>query len=392
MDTTSDPLNADKPDTGLAAADAGFMARALELARATVGQASPNPQVGCVLVRDGVVLGEGAHLYDRFDHAEIAALKQAGDARGATAYVTLEPCSHHGRTGPCADALVAAGIARCVVATADPNPQVSGRGLARLREAGIAVELGIYADEARKLNDAFAFSITHGRPFVTLKAGLSVDGQLAPPPAQRAEIAPVFLTAPEARAEVQVLRLASDAALTGIGTVLADDPLLTDRTGSPRRRRLMRVVLDAHLRTPLASRLVQSCDGDAWVIGAVGAPPERVQALSEAGVRVTLVRAAGGRLDLAEVLRQLHSERLLSVLLEAGAEVNGAFLREGLVDRAVLYYSERELGAGAVPFARDAPTSFELAGRMLRVSQRMVGGDVCVSGLVHDPWAGIGGA
>ncbi len=383
MDTLHDP---GQLPTGTTAANLGFMARALDLARATAGQASPNPQVGCVLVRDGVVLGEGAHIYERFDHAEIVALKQAGEARGATAYVTLEPCSHHGRTGPCADALAAAGIARCVVATADPNPQVSGRGLAKLREAGVAVEVGVLEAEARALNDAFAFSITRGRPFVTLKAGLSVDGQLAPPPAQRRETAPFFLTGPEARAEVQRLRLASDAILTGIGTVLADDPLLTDRTGSPRRRRLMRVVLDTRLRTPRSARLLAGAEADVWIFGAEGASPGRVRELTAAGARVTLVRGTGGRLDLMEVLGHLHGERLLSVLLEAGAEVNGAFLRAGLVDRAVLYYAEAELGAGAVPFARDAPTSFELAGRMLRVSQRPVGGDVCVTGLLHDPW------
>lgn len=204
------------------------MQRALTLARETVALASPNPQVGCVLVKDGEIIAEGAHLYANRDHAEIAALKQARergiDITGATAYVTLEPCSHHGRTGPCADALVASHISRCVIATQDPNPQVSGQGIAKLRAAGIEVILGLLQQPARDLNDAFAHFIQHHRPFVTLKAALSVDGYLAPSPQTRAPNQPHWLTGPAARAEVQRLRHSSDAILTGIGTVLADDP------------------------------------------------------------------------------------------------------------------------------------------------------------------------
>jgi diaminohydroxyphosphoribosylaminopyrimidine deaminase/5-amino-6-(5-phosphoribosylamino)uracil reductase len=187
------------------------------------------------------VIGEGAHIYDNLDHAEIVALKQAAarglSTIGATAYITLEPCSHHGRTGPCADALIAAGIVRCVVATQDPNPRVSGQGIARLRAAGIAVTVGVLEQQARDLNDAFAHFIQHRTPFVTLKAALSVDGKLAPPPASRYPNQPRWLTGAAARYEVQLLRHASDAVLTGIGTVLADDPQLTDRSGmqSPAR-------------------------------------------------------------------------------------------------------------------------------------------------------------
>src|SRR5882757_9766877 len=248
--------------------DEVFMQRALKLATETIGLASPNPQVGCVLTQPthggGMpkIIGEGAHLYDNRDHAEIVALKQAAShgfsTKGATAYVTLEPCSHHGRTAPCANALIAAGITRCVVATQDPNPLVSGQGIQKLHAANIAVTLGVLEQPARDLNDAFAHFIQHRTPFVTLKAALSVDGKLAPPPATRYPNRPFWLTGPAARHEVQLLRHASDAVLTGLGTVLADDPQLTDRTALPRRRPLLRVILDTNLRIPLTSQLVRS--------------------------------------------------------------------------------------------------------------------------------------
>ena len=228
-------------------ADERGLRRALELASDASAFASPNPTVGCVLARpeSSTVLGEGAHFYDNFDHAEIVALKQARaaghDLHGATACVTLEPCVHHGRTGPCSDALIAAGITRCVVATFDPNPVVRGNGLARLSAAGVEVLVlpadSELAQQARRLNDAFAFAIQHQRPFVTLKAAVSVDGKLAPPPGERSATAPHWLTGSAARADVQRLRHASDAILTGVGTVLADDPELTDRTGLPRMSR-----------------------------------------------------------------------------------------------------------------------------------------------------------
>ena len=371
--------------------DERFMQQALDLAEASVGLASPNPQVGCVVVQDGKVIGAGAHVYDRFDHAEIVALNEAGlAADGATAYVTLEPCSHHGRTGPCADALIAAGIARCVVATGDPNPSVGGQGIRRLQAAGIAVEVGLLETRARRLNDSFALSILRHRPFVTLKAALSVDGKLAPPVARRSAGAPFWLTGAEARADVQRLRHASDAILTGIGTVLADDPLLTDRTGLPRRRPLMRVVLDTHLRTPTPAQLVQTAkenrQDDLWIFCGPKASAKRRAALEAAGIKVT---AVGGRegLDLIEVLAHLYSVRLLSVLMEAGSAVNGAFLRKDLVDQAVLFFSETELGADAIEFAEGSAGPFALEERLIHVARQTLGGDVRVFGLLHDPWA-----
>jgi len=362
------------------------MRRAFALAQETAALASPNPQVGCVLVRDGAIIAEGAHRYAARDHAEIVALKQAGEAaRGATAYVTLEPCAHHGRTGPCADALIARGIRRVVVATEDPNPLVSGEGLARLRAAGIEVTTGILAQPARELNDAFAHFIQHCTPFVTLKAALSADGYLAPPPAARASAQPHWLTGPESRAEVQRLRHASDAVLTGIGTVLADDPALTDRTGLPRRRPLVRVVLDAQLRTPPGSQLIATAMHDVLIFTSASASAENMHRLRKAGAEVEIIEAQDGRLNLQEVLKALAARDILSVLLEAGTHLNAAFLREDLIGKVVLFRAPAELGPGSVPFAEDiTPESIEQ--RLTRAARTHCGPDTCTTGYLHNPW------
>lgn len=375
--------------------DERYMRQALELARASVGLASPNPQVGCVVVRDGSVVGEGAHFYDVFDHAEIVALKQVGElARGATAYVTLEPCSHHGRTGPCAAALIAAGVRRVVAATVDPNPQVSGQGIARLRNAGIDVVVGVLEQEAREMNLAFAKFIRTRRPLVTLKAGLSADGMLAPRPDARTKRQTYWLTGADARAEVQRMRHGADAVLTGIGTVLADDPALTDRSGMvdpggrARRRPLLRVVLDGHLLTPLDSQLVRSASGDVLVLCSVEAEPGRAAPLEAEGVRVERIAGSRGRLDLGVVLDLLGEENILSVLLECGAELNGAFLAQGLVDKVVLFHSQTELGEGAVPFAVGGDSPLLLERRLKGLTRTMLGTDTRVSGYLRDPWDG----
>jgi diaminohydroxyphosphoribosylaminopyrimidine deaminase / 5-amino-6-(5-phosphoribosylamino)uracil reductase len=365
--------------------DVEYMRRALELARATVGLASPNPQVGCVVVRDGVVVGEGAHLYDEFDHAEVVALKQASDAtRGATAYVTLEPCSHHGRTGPCADALIAAGVRRVVAATVDPNPMVSGRGAERLRAAGVEVVVGVCEGEAREENEAFACWVRTGRPVVTLKAAVSADGMIAPAVSVPGQIH--WVTGVEARAAVQQMRHGVDAVLTGMGTVLADDPLLTDRSGVARRRRLLRVVLDSRLRIPLDSKLVRSSSADVLAICDRQAEAEAVAVLEAAGVEVARVPGERGRLDLGAVLDVLGTNKILSVMLECGSKLNGAFLQQGLVDKVVLFCSEALLGEGAVPFAAGVGSPVELEGRMSGVTRTEFGADVRVMGYLRDPW------
>jgi diaminohydroxyphosphoribosylaminopyrimidine deaminase / 5-amino-6-(5-phosphoribosylamino)uracil reductase len=379
-----------------------FMQRALKLAAGTIGLASPNPQVGCVLTRtpsDGTtpkIIGEGAHLYDNRDHAEIVALKRAAErgisTHGATAYVTLEPCSYHGRTGPCADALIAAGITRCVVATQDPNPKVSGRGIQRLRDANIEVTLGVLQQQARDLNDAFANFIQRRTPFVTLKAALSVDGKLAPPPASRYPNQPYWLTGPAARYEVQLLRHASDAVLTGIGTVLADDPQLTDRSGLlgpnnlPRRRPLLRVILDTSLRIPLSSQLVRSAKNDLLILCGATASPSKIASLEALGIEVEQVPDHAGRLSLPTVLSNLAERNILSLLLECGSHLNGAFLRQNLVDKAILIYAETELGHAAIPFAQGMPSPYLFEQSLTRITRTTYGPDACVTGYVHDPW------
>ena len=373
--------------------DLQHMQRALTLVRDAVGLASPNPTVGCVLVKDGKVIAEGAHRYDAKDHAEIVALKQAGaDAQGSTAYVTLEPCSHHGRTGPCSDALIAAKVKRVVIATQDPNPKVSGEGIKKLRAAGIEVELGLCEAESRALNDAFAKFIRTLTPFVTLKAALSVDGYLAPPPHTRAAREPHWLTGPAARAEAQRLRHASDAILTGIGTILADDPALTDRTGLPRRRRLLRVVLDSVLATPLDSQLVTSVQNDLLLLCGTTAEEIREKDLLARGVQIERIPAdAASALDLHLVLKKLAERQILSVLVEAGPRINGAFLRDDLVDKAVLFYAPTELGTGALPFADGVASPYLFEQNLRRVVRSNyprpdLAEDACITGYLHDPW------
>jgi diaminohydroxyphosphoribosylaminopyrimidine deaminase / 5-amino-6-(5-phosphoribosylamino)uracil reductase len=387
--------------------DDQFVHRALDLARHTVGLASPNPTVGCVLAHGDTIIGEGAHLYDARDHAEIAALKQAAalghSVQGATAYVTLEPCAHHGRTGPCSEALIAAGIARCVVATVDPNPLVSGQGLAKLRAANIEALLldptESLAQQARRLNDAFAYFIQHRRPFVTLKAALSVDGKLAPPPSTRVSTTPHWVTGTAARADAQLLRHASDAILTGIGTVLADNPSLTDRTGLPRRRPLLRVILDRALRTPLDSALVTTASSDLLIFcsdDTTHASAERESALRANNVEILRIPTAANHLDLHVAFALLAERGILSVLIEAGSTLNGSFLRANLVDKLVLYYAERELGTDAVPFAANFDSPYALQQRLTHTTRATFPSDLApnaedvrITGYLHDPWANI---
>ena len=392
------------------AIDEHWMRIALAKARESVALASPNPAVGCVLVRYEEIVGEGCHIYDQLDHAEVVALKQAGPkAANSTAYVTLEPCSHQGRTGPCADALIRAGVARVVAATLDPNPQVSGQGIAKLRAAGVDTAIGVCQQQARALNNAFARFIQTGQPFVTLKAALSLDGKLAPPPRMRQPNTPHWLTGRLARAEVQRLRHASDAVLTGIGTVLADDPSLTDRTGLARRRPLLRVVLDSHLRLPINSRLVRSAQRDLLVFGNADAAPENLikekqSALEAQGVRVERIandhassaasntassvaaKPSGNCIDLRRALGRLAELQIASVLLEGGSRVNGAFLRQKLVDKLVLFYAPIEFGQDAVPFTDSIASPFLLQQELRQAANEDFGPDACISGLLRDPW------
>lgn len=369
------------------------MRRALDLAHKSVGLASPNPAVGCVLVKDEKLVGEGFHSYDLRDHAEIAALKSAASAaQGSTAYVTLEPCSHSGRTGPCANALIDAGVARVVVATADPNPSVNGQGIARMRNAGMTVDLGLMQQEACDLNDGFARYIQAGLPFVTLKAGLSIDGRIAPAPETRSPKTgntgvAVMLTGPESQAEVHRMRHASDALITGINTVIADNPLLTDRSGLPRRRPLLRVVLDSTLRLPLDSRLAKTANDDLIVFCTTDSADRR-RALESLHIRVEQISPEPNatRVSLEGVLKRLGELEITSAMLEGGSQINASALTNSLADKLTLFYAPLILGSSAVPLLQ-ATDPFKL--QPIRTTATTFGPDLRLEAWLRDPWPAL---
>jgi len=361
--------------------DESHLTHALALARRGTALAHPNPRVGCVIVKNNRVIGEGFHAYDRRDHAEIVALKKAGKkARGATLYVTLEPCCTTGRTGPCTNAIIAAGIKRVVTAMHDPNPVVAGRGLEQLRRAGIEVTLGIHEAAARELNEDFAKWIRTGLPFVTLKTALTLDGQIAARSGST-----TWITSEASREAVQHIRHEADALLTGIGTVLADNPRMTDRTGKPRRQKLLRAIIDSRLRLPLKSNLVKSADADVAVFTTQPLDSPKALALERAGVAVVRVPAKRGHVDLDAVLRDLGKHQILNVILEAGAELNGAALEAGIVDKMILFYAPKIMGTGGVPLA-DLPAArwFPKSPALTNITVNRYGPDFCVQGYFHD--------
>src|SRR5580692_6358903 len=356
------------------ATDESHLTRALTLAQRGTALAHPNPRVGCII-------GEGFHTYDRLDHAEIVALKKAGkNARGGTLYITLEPCCTTGRTGPCTNAIVAAGIKRVVASMQDPNPAVAGRGLAQLRRAGIEVRVGIHETAARELNEDFAKWIRTGLPFVTLKTALTLDGQIAARSGST-----TWITSEASREAVQRLRHAADALLTGIGTVLTDNPRMTDRTGEPRRQKLLRAVVDSQLRLPLKSNLVKSADADLAVFTTLPLDSPRALALERAGVAVVRVPAKRGHVDLHAVLRNLGKHQILNVLLEAGTELNGAALEAGIVDKMILFYAPKIMGTGGVPMADlSAARWFPKSPALMNITINRYVPDFCVQGYFHD--------
>jgi diaminohydroxyphosphoribosylaminopyrimidine deaminase/5-amino-6-(5-phosphoribosylamino)uracil reductase len=380
--------------------DLALMRRALDLARQGTGLASPNPCVGAVIVdAHGVTLGEGSYSYDGLKHAEILALEGAGEnARGASVYLNLEPCSHHGRTGPCAEALVKAGVARVIAAIEDPNPAVSGKGFELLRSAGIQVTVGIAADEARSLNEAFARHIRTRLPLVTLKTAMTLDGRIAPPPGESENPSALgaggavggWITSTTARAHVHELRHAADAIMVGVGTVIADDPLLTDRTGGPRRRPLLRVIVDSRLRLPFESRIAKTCHDDVIVFCSF-AEEKRKAELVARGIRVEQIALGtrDGRPDLQAIVRRLGEMDVTSLIIEGGAMVNGAALITGIVDKIFFYYAPKILGgSGSVPFA--AGPGFRRMSEAAIVKDFRIhrfGEDFAVEGYVRDPWS-----
>jgi diaminohydroxyphosphoribosylaminopyrimidine deaminase/5-amino-6-(5-phosphoribosylamino)uracil reductase len=367
--------------------DRHWMELALRQAEQSVGLASPNPAVGCVLVQGDRLVGEGFHAFDLRDHAEIVALKQAGSqARGATAYVTLEPCSHHGRTGPCADALSAAGVERVVVATIDPNPAVYGAGIAKLRAADVEVRAGVLEEPARRLNDGFAKFVTTGLPFVTMKVAATLDGRIAP--AQTLAGGPYWITGEQSRAEVHRMRHAADALVAGVGTILADNPLLTDRSGLPRRRPLLRIVLDSTLRTPLGSQLVETAHEDVLIFF-THASVAAQQALEARGVRLQQIGQdrPGERIALPQVLESLGRMSITSLLIEGGAQVHTAALNQGLVDKLMLFYAPTFLGDAAVPMLG----AINKLPQLQRYSLKTFGKDFALEAYLRDPWKDVPG-
>jgi len=377
-----------------------FLRRALDLARKGIGLTSPNPCVGAILVGgQGAIVGSGFHTYEGVKHAEVLAIEQAGDkARGSTLYINLEPCSHHGRTSPCADAVIAAGIRRVVASMPDPNPNVSGAGFAKLKAAGIEVSVGGLSEEAKVLNEGFAKYIVHGAPLVTLKAAMTLDGKIAPPPAEShnpsalgsGEAGSGWITSEIARAHVQELRHQHDAILVGVGTVIADDPLLTDRSGKPRRRPLLRVILDSRLRLPLESRIVQTAKDDVLLLCSFAEEKKKRQ-LVKLGVQVEQIPqpTPAGHPNLAAVLEHLGNREITSLMIEGGAMVNWAALAENIVDKVFLYYAPKILGGqGSIPFASGhgfARISDAAVVKSIRLHR--FGEDFAVEGYLKDPYA-----
>jgi diaminohydroxyphosphoribosylaminopyrimidine deaminase/5-amino-6-(5-phosphoribosylamino)uracil reductase len=351
------------------AVDHGMMARALQLAERGLWTTSPNPRVGCVLVRDGEIVGEGWHEKAGQPHAEVHTLRAAGEkARGATAYVTLEPCSHHGRTPPCAEALIAAGVSRVVAAMTDPNPLVAGKGLALLQAAGIEAASGLLETEARELNIGFVSRMTRGRPWLRLKAAASLDGKTA-----LNNGVSQWITGPEARRDGHAWRARACAILTGIGTVRDDDPQLLVRDVETSRQPL-RVIVDSRFEIPLTARILQH--GPVMVVGALE-NAEKIQMLRSAGNFVEILKNPDGKVDLKALLELLAQRGINEVHAEAGCNLNGSLLREGLVDELLLYLAPCLIG-------HDASGLFNLPGlttlddkRRLQIRDlRQVGEDI----------------
>lgn len=357
------------------------MRRSLELAARGRGQVSPGPLVGCVIAdEEGTILGEGYYRYEQVTHAEATALAEAGTrAQGATAYVSLEPHAHHGRTPPCTDALIRAGIKRVVAPIEDPNPLVSGLGFAALREAGLEVATGLYADEAATLNESYIHSYKHARPFVHLKLATSLDGRIATATGDSR-----WITGKAARRRVHQLRHEYDAILVGAGTVAADDPELTDRSGLARHRPLTRIVLDERLTLSLDSRLARSASLTPVIVFTSAklddARCEKRRTLEAMGVEV--VSPSGGSRNLEEVLQNLHARNLRSLLVEGGATVAGAFLDAGLINKVSIFVAPLIVGGHNAISAIGGTGAPHIASalRLMRINRREHGDDLEITG------------
>lgn len=360
--------------------DRFYMGLALELAARGLGRTSPNPAVGCVLVRGGRIVGRGWHEAAGTPHAEAAALADAGDeARGATAYVTLEPCAHFGRTPPCTDALIAAGVARVVAAAADPNPDVAGNGAERLREAGVEVSVGVMREEAERLNEGFRLSITAKRAFIHLKLAATLDGRIATAGGDSR-----WVTSEASRLKVHELRGRCGAVCIGAATAVADDPRLNVRLPGLPERRILRAVLDPKLRIPPTLWMLGPGEAPSTVVFCGnGAPASNAAAIERAGARVVRIGGEGGGLDLGEFARTLYAMGVMEILVEGGGRTARTFLDARLVDRCHFFYAPRILGGSdAVPMVGGrSPARMEEAVRVDRMEVERVGPDFYVTGV-----------
>jgi diaminohydroxyphosphoribosylaminopyrimidine deaminase/5-amino-6-(5-phosphoribosylamino)uracil reductase len=379
--------------------DEQFLQRALDLARQGISLASPNPHVGAVIVDvQGNIAGTGTYTYAGVKHAEVLALEAAGSkARGGTLYINLEPHAHQGRTPPCTDALIAAGIHRVVASMPDPNPKVSGLGFEKLRAAGVQIDVGQMEEPARRLNESFARYIRHGVPLITLKSAMTLDGKIAPARIDRPirdsdEFSGTWITDEAARAHVHQLRHQSDAILVGVDTIRSDNPQLTDRSGRPRRRPLLRVILDSHLRLPIEARLTRSVVAEQKkdvVIFCSSPDEQKIIRFEELGIRVEKVTDLDrkGRPDIRAVLRRLGELEITSLLIEGGATVNWAALTSHVVDKVFFYYAPKISGRrGAVPFAAGASREFREPFQVHRLHLHRFGEDFAVEGYLRDPY------
>lgn len=325
--------------------DTDYMNLALSLARGTLGQTSPNPVVGAVVVKDNQIVGMGAHLKAGESHAEVHAIQMAGEkAKEATLYVTLEPCSHHGRTPPCSDLVIRTGIKKVFVATTDPNPQVAGAGIDRIQNAGIEVEVGLLQEEARNLNKVFFYNIRTGLPFVTLKSATSLDGKIATVTGESK-----WITGEEARKDVHHFRHLHDAILVGVNTVMKDNPSLTTRLNSGGKNPI-RIILDTHLRTPLHANVVIDNQAPTWIITDSEINEEAARRYREHGVEI--IQLSGSGIHIHEMLKVIGEKGVASLFVEGGSEVHGSFLKERAFQQVITYIAPKLIGG------KQAPTSF----------------------------------
>jgi diaminohydroxyphosphoribosylaminopyrimidine deaminase/5-amino-6-(5-phosphoribosylamino)uracil reductase len=360
--------------------DERYMRLALELAKSASGQTSPNPLVGAVVVKDHQIVGTGAHLKAGEAHAEVHALQMAqGKSQGATLYVTLEPCSHYGRTPPCADRVIQSGVKRVVVAALDPNPLVAGRGIDKLKEAGIEVQIGLFHQESERMNEIFNHYIVHKTPFVTLKTATTLDGKIATTTGESK-----WITSEEARADVHLLRHQNDAILVGVNTVIKDNPRLTTRIDGLQGKNPIRLILDSKLRTPLEAQILNMDEAPTWLFTSKQANQEQIKQYEEKGVRVFQSNDES-RVSIAYVLQALGQEQITSLIVEGGGEINAAFLQGKHVHKVVAYLAPMMIGGNEAPssFRGEGFSTLAEAIQLSYVQYVPIGQDLKVVGYVR---------